>query len=262
MDPLSKRRACLFCGTTEGKITREHLWSDWMNDLFIPVDGVNFRVENHQKKTVKIWKSKNLDLQAGTVCSLCNGSWMSNLETRHAKPVIGSMIRNISTRSILPSGIKSISVFAFKTAVIADAMSRPDSFYSVKDRESFKKSLRIPGNVDIWISRFKVDRGWHGSVIPRYILPMNGSSLDGFELYSLTYIAGNVLLQVLSSRWIKNTRRNVRYPHFIHNPSWDSFSHQCWPIPLNPIVWPPPTPIERDSFGSFCDRWNRLRLTI
>ena len=95
-------KLCVFCNRTG--VTKEHIWSDWMKSILLPVS------EHHQ---TGILINSNLQTKIATVqpvlgptrqgamtqrkirnvCCVCNGGWMSQLVDR-AKPFAAPLIQD------------------------------------------------------------------------------------------------------------------------------------------------------------------------
>jgi len=71
----------------------------------------------------KTWKSKSLDAVVRVVCETCNNGWMSDLDAE-ASATMSNMIRYGSAVSLLPIGIASIAMFAYKAAVVVNCAER------------------------------------------------------------------------------------------------------------------------------------------
>src|SRR5688572_9634129 len=99
--PKSKQRhrvrgkTCIFCGPTDAKITNEHIWPQWISELFYKKPKKNqYRVVRASAHTTglavmrRTFHSADLDSRVKVVCEPCNTTWMSDLENTHAKPLL------------------------------------------------------------------------------------------------------------------------------------------------------------------------------
>src|SRR5262249_18288537 len=135
-------RPCAFC-LNEAKLTGEHVWSDWICELF-PDVRVTFRRWHAGTQTAE-WDTVGMDHTLRVVCKSCNERWMSDLESKHASPAMKSLILSESLAKLSTAHLRSIAIFAFKTAVICDYSERKRlPFFPALVRRKFANTLRIP----------------------------------------------------------------------------------------------------------------------
>ena len=140
----------IFCQKV-GKLTKEHLWSDWIGELLGKREEYTVKRRRPTGEVVE-WKSIGLNHVAAVVCGKCNNEWMSNLETE-ARPILSPVIKYGAPLSFLPAGLVILAAFAFKNAIISDHTYRERKpFFPVSDRVRFMKSLEIPSGVQMWIA--------------------------------------------------------------------------------------------------------------
>jgi hypothetical protein len=145
-------KECAFCPAT-AKLSGEHLWSDWMNDLF--PGKKRFTSKNEKGEIIVDRISDNLDWKAKVVCEPCNNTWMSEIESKHAKPAMKDLIAGDLDIPVSQARARSIALFAFKTAVIFDHMKRDrEPFFLRSVRHRFREHLAIPPQVRMWMARF------------------------------------------------------------------------------------------------------------
>ncbi len=121
-----------------------------MNDLF--PGNKRFTSWNEKGEIANQWGSKALDWTAKVVCKTCNETWMSQIESKHAKPAMTDLIRGKTAVPVSQSRADSIAFFAFKTALIFD--------YIQRKREPF---LRAPFAIALsnpWPFRLPLTCGW------------------------------------------------------------------------------------------------------
>src|SRR5450631_2325848 len=83
-------RPCAFCPST-ANISGEHVWSNWMNELF-PLGKVQFQRVTLDGTVLSEWQAPELNLKANVVCKPCNETWMSDIESHCAKPAMADLI--------------------------------------------------------------------------------------------------------------------------------------------------------------------------
>jgi hypothetical protein len=132
---------------------KEHFsWSDWMNQLFPGMTGVTFRSMERDGTVIRDWPAAKLNMKTKVVCGPCNNGWMSALERDVAKPAMADLILGNRIGELSRKRARGLSLFAFKTAVIANR-SLPESefFFTQSERYTFRKSLSIPRDVAMWL---------------------------------------------------------------------------------------------------------------
>ena len=82
---------CRFCGATDRKITKEHIWPTWLRSYLPPMPAVG---------QVEQWSSghdrrrRQQPLLSATVrrfCDVCNNGWMNRIEEA-VRPIVGPMV--------------------------------------------------------------------------------------------------------------------------------------------------------------------------
>jgi hypothetical protein len=259
---VPQRKKCIFCGDDAAKITGEHVWSAWIGRLFTSSAYTWTLVDPETgKKTVR--DCKTVDFTVNDVCKPCNEGWLSRLEAR-AKFAFSDMIRDRVELSLLPDGAVLLAAFAFKSAVIATCMNKSrEPFFTPAARLRFKDSLEIPPGTQIWLARFSGGAASSG-LFSGHVLEPNapkGTPLHNLEMYAFTYVAGRLVLQVLTHRWADIMKRGSPFPRLRPSRVWDSVSTQVWPNEGLPIGWPPEKYLGDDSLDTFVNRWeNRINV--
>jgi hypothetical protein len=240
--PAKQAIKCAFCDNDASEMrSGEHICSAWIERLFGPQE-YNWTHTDRKTGTNRSWKKKGADEKIrDVVCSECNNGWMSNLENLEAKPALTNIIRDGAPQCLLPRGILSLSLFAFKHTVVANH-SNPnrEPFFTRAARERFKNSLQIPPGVQMWIGAFQSVYANSGIFTSHHLeADPEGRSLDDFELYIFTFAVGHLVFQVLASKWTKVTRRRLPLPVLRPNTFWNSAAIQFWPMDGHSIEWPP-----------------------
>ncbi|HEY5176135.1 MAG TPA: hypothetical protein VII95_11290 [Terriglobales bacterium] len=183
---------------------------------------------------------------------------MSDLEHKHAKPAMAELI--VSDKAVLldPERLKSIASFAFKSTVIADHVRVPDTilgthppFFTTQERHAFRKSLAIPGNVQMWLAAFEESR--YG-IFRAIYYPSPANTVPAFESYALTFGVGFLLIQVVASRLLGTGTRRFGFD-VTQGEGWDKFSVSSWPADGRSLSWPPGQRLSLALANRFADRW-------
>lgn len=248
-----EKDSCAFCPET-ANITGEHLWSAWAGKMLGEREYLFTRTDPDGRKSS--WVKDELDLTANVVCGGCNGTWMSELETR-MKDVAGEMMCHGTPAILNESEVETIAAFGFLKAVIADHMNRhwEESFYTLEERQLFRRNLTIPSRVQVWLARTVGGHGdWKTDAIGT---PLN--TPQRFQLNIFTYSFEYLVIQVIGSSWMKKSyRRHALPPRLTQPPQWGRASISIWPLTGSTISWPPAIPITSKTMLQFRTRWATL----
>src|SRR5215831_11483615 len=186
-------RRCAFCSAQSTKLSAEHVWGDWMSELFHPAGRNQRTTQEHQHEgKLKRWKSFR-SLTANVVCKKCNETWMSGIEAR-IKTSFSQVIRDGCSMSILFQGVCLLAQFAFEKAVIADHLHLKDEdpFFKSVDRDRFRESFVIPDGVQMWLAAFR-GRGVYRLYSKRH-LTFDLQTRSNLEELSFAYVAGHLVI--------------------------------------------------------------------
>lgn len=240
---------CAFC-MKQAKMSGEHIHSDWMNTV---MPGPWKREINSSEGIHTAHDSPQLNWKVKVVCEPCNNGWMSNLENKHAKPVLTPLIAGEVHIPISQSSAHSIALFAFKTAIIADLLRKQEGrepFFSRRIRAAFRKTLDIPASVNMWMCAYATNERRADVLLAYYKTEM--PLIGPFELYVCTYAAGGFAFQVVSIKSFGLAR-------LAPNRSFDRMSIAFWPKIRPNFVWPPQAAIRSiEEFIQYHRRWESV----
>jgi hypothetical protein len=206
---------------------------------------------------------RKVKLKAKVVCESCNNGWMSQLESA-TKLAMKDLLFESTATVINSKDIVAISAFALKTLVLAnhkDLTSTP--FFTSAQRFRFKRELRIPDGVQIWMASRKILTGkYYG-----FWKSVHGKSeekfTNSFAIYACTWNFQNVVLQILATKWQDKRRRETTPPiAFPQEDYWKEASVLIWPHDGTAIQWPPVFYLGNDTLEEFRDRWNTIKVTF
>jgi hypothetical protein len=222
-----------------------------MSALF-PSARVNFEKVEQDGSVSRRWQSIGLDMKAKVVCKPCNESWMSAVEANHAKPAMSDLILGKPVAEITTAQAHSISLFAFKTAVIANQMVPEDEcFFDISERYAFRESLSIPPKVGMWLVGLPPENaGSFRSVciyFPNKIAPK-------LTLNVCSFYVGQFGFQVVSVKSLTVTQIESL-------PTPDNLTVLFYPTIKRGISWPRNTLLRREDFDLFAYRWNKVKFT-
>jgi hypothetical protein len=247
---------CAFCPET-ANLSLEHLWSDWMNALF--PGKKRFTRRDRHGNILRQWVSDDLSWKARVVCKPCNEGWMSNIESKHAEPAMAELIHLKPDTILDKTRAESLAIFAFKTAVVFDHVSRNrPPFFSREVRHRFRETLAIPAtNVAMWMATSFAPR--NGEVLTCYtkgkLTPRND-----LETYVCTYAIGRLVFQVVGI--VLQSKQGL----ISFGPAaaeFESLSVPFWPLQSLPLGfrWPPIDVLRSSAdFENYAIRWKDLRV--
>jgi hypothetical protein len=244
-------------------MTSEHIWSRWIGELYSDFNG-GYTFQLGVDPDIKVdrqWLSPKIDMTAKVVCAECNNGWMSDLDGE-AKATMKDMILYAAPLSLLPRGIGTITAFALKTAVVADFVS-PNRlpFFSPLERKRFAEKHVIPQAVNVSLAFFvttNVASGLSGNFTNHYA-KIAGARHKGFELYVFTFVAGFLVVQLTTCRWLSRIiKRPAYFPVLRQRAVWDKACIPIWPSDGKAVEWPPTVYFESDSIKTIVNRWNNL----
>jgi hypothetical protein len=234
-------------------MTGEHLWPAWASELLGKRKFINLRKEKSGK--VITWEHDELNAKAKVVCRECNNGWMSDLENR-MKVVAANMVLTLSPTALGDKEITTIAEFAFLKAVVGDYMhENHPAFYSAEERYLFRRTLRIPRGVQIWLASTDGPHGVFKSMGAEAPLNTPGR----FKLNVFTYGLGYLVIQVVGVKWMKKARNKYSSPPLLDGGTdWATATIPIWPDCRTPVSWPPPLDLPHKSIDGFVQRWVKL----
>ena len=166
------------------------------------------------------------------------------------KPLLKALIASDIAIPISASAARSLSIFAFKTAVVHNhADMRGKAFFSKRVRSAFRRRHFIPMCANIWICGVK--EYMNGvQAMTTYYRSQVGTSQE-FLTYVFTCGFGHVVLQVMA----------VEYAGRIELRSLEGFEDvaiQIWPE-SSTFIWPVRNTLGPNDFVAFANRWGHVR---
>jgi hypothetical protein len=235
-------------------MSAEHITSEWMSELF-PGQITARRADKNEEGKYREWRPDSLDFKAKVVCEPCNNTWMSEIEGKHAKPVMTPLIIGKLDIPIGVAEATSMALFSFKTAVVLDHARRlpQPPFFDRNSRHAFRETLTIPPNVQMWLCGFAGNRG-SGHFRTLYHEP-NFPTPDNWLMYVCTFAIGHMAIQVVA---VKDKANDA---HFVPTPSLVGVAIPFWPRLQPNYVWPGHAGIRNpDEFVALCHRWQNIQV--
>jgi len=244
-------RPCAFCPST-ANITGEHIWSDWMNALF-PSGQLTFQKVEKDGSISKQWQSvSGLNMTANVVCDTCNNTWMSDIEHQHAKAAMSDLILGKPVSEITNERAHGISLFAFKTAVIANhSLPEDEEFFGISHRYAFRESLSIPPKVGMWLCGFAPGSGGGIRSVNIFFPDKNAPKLT---LNVCSFYIGQLCFQVVSAK--SDTVTQIE-----SLPTPDNLTVLFYPTIRSGVSWPRTVALGWEAFDGFAYRWNSVKYS-
>ena len=170
------------------------------------------------------------------------------------------------------SDCSSIAAWAFKSAILANYMTKSTEFFTKEQRYAFAHDQTIPRGVYIWLAQrnpiylqarfvsFLDTQQPQTPVMPHLTtLPVHPYR---FDLYTCVLSVGYLLLQVAAAKW---TNRQIsqagHFPSIVQGPLFESYSIPIWPVKSDFVAnWPTPLGVGNDMFEMFCERFKKLNV--
>ena len=258
---------CIFCGPTEAKITGEHLWGQWVSRVFRQRGHRKYSARRHRttsdprrKDKDNRWISNDINIFVKDVCRTCNDNTLSELENDVIKPLLEPLSAGIPHNLSIDDQF-SLTAWIMRFAMVyefADEKEQP-KYFTQSEREQFisEFTLPLPTHTWAWLAEY---RGRVPIISAQRALIALRPSPDDEPFLVMTGVAGRLVFQLLSRRWNKSPRAELRRMTPIVK-MWSPAVIRIWPEQPRGISWPPRKYLADDSIQAFIDRWSSLAPT-
>jgi hypothetical protein len=204
-----KLKHCIFCGF-RGKLTREHIWADWLKPYIAKDMPKHSRAravihKTHTESAVKLQPGDPRSRRVKCVCGSCNSGWMSKLQQR-AKPILLPLIRG--ERTTLGLAAQQTAAAWIAMAVMVAEFDDPAWVtISQEDRDWLYRTNLAPPSWRIWIGNY-VRGEWQPHYV-HFVLPIAAEKhvpsapLEypdlPYNTQTTTYVVGQTLVHVMST---------------------------------------------------------------
>jgi hypothetical protein len=146
--------ACIFCGSAE-KLSREHVWADWLRE-FLPRPGTrNFHWTSHFGRPpapAKLHRAGDAHSQRlQVVCGRCNSGWMSQLQT-DARPILAPLVMDNWTALSTDESL-ILARWATMTTMVIEYADPTTAMIPQRHRDLFMIDREPIPDWHIWIGR-------------------------------------------------------------------------------------------------------------
>jgi hypothetical protein len=245
-------RECLFCDRNAD--SQEHLWSKWVLETR-PKGGwgpIRHSIGGSPQKIIG-----NADLTVGSVCTVCNNGWMSDLETLN-KPLIGCLMHDLTT-PIDAEQQRDLALWTLKTAMVLDSV-RAKRYYERSECEALRQSA-IPRGTKVWVGRSALSSLAAFGTDLRLDIPDAPNVGRGG---ATTIVVGHLAIQILATHPLPAHKARAAselelLSEITPKPGeWDAKLIQTWPVGTRPVMWPPSRTFTNGgehSIARLMDRW-------
>lgn len=208
--------ACIFCGRTGAtvKITREHTFSDWINEVLTPADpGPDITCERSISQspgagTVNSWPVAQVaSHKVRAVCKPCNEGWMSGHEDQ-IRSVLEPMILGYNA-SLTPDQQVNVATWTSMKAAVFEYIWSDDPVLTAADRSVIMTQDRPPAGTQVRLAAIESQGRPLQAMARRYVK-------SGTEevAYCLTMTIGCLVLQFFGGPGAGNHRfQDTGRPH-------------------------------------------------
>jgi hypothetical protein len=239
---------CIFCGASGAtvKITLEHTFSNWINDVLpAAVIGPDVTCERTmaqagQAAVIESWSTSQVaSHKLRDVCATCNNGWMSLLEGE-VRPLLTPMIEGYNSSLTIDQQITVATWTTMKAAVFEYVWS-DDPVFSGADRETIRSQNRPPATAQVRIAAIE-SNGYPLRAIGRVYELADSDD----RALCLTITIGCLVLQMFGGPGAGTA--GLRRPARIGG----NFTG-IYPPQMQPVQWPPPNALDDAGLGAFAD---------
>lgn len=254
-------RQCTFCGENAGN--GEHIFPDWLNDVFAQVDWQTVAGETPRwsrgtqdfrtdEVTEQTWGATEIaSLRLKRLCESCNTGWMSDLEAISG-PLLTPMILG-RPHTLSQEEQITVSTWATKTVMVCEASLSDEGNFLDVDRKIVMNENRPPGHVRVFSAALE------GIITPaRFgvarMAVLQGDVLLG-DLHLYTLQMNMLVLQVIRQEPPVSVATTFDSPNF--GSDWEVRLFP--PIPDDPgFFWPPAKSFDLDGLQRYVTRNDSL----
>jgi len=249
----SERRACVFCGAEDRKISKEHLWSKWMATYVDPSGGtanIKSRIlstKTGQVKDSESWPEAAFGQEISGTCKPCNEGWMERIEDE-ARPFLIPMLEDRETE-LRPQAQRAVARWATLKLLVAHLGHRAEkqSIPAARFRQFFI-DRSFPSGARVWIGRYDGTGAWptHYRYLELFVSENGGTEPDE----SNGYLAGFSVGHLVFFYWGHELR---------HGPLPDVSRVAAYLAPVWPATgtarWPPEQSLDGDGMRFVMERF-------
>ena len=240
--------ACIFCGRTGAtvKITKEHTFSDWINEVLTPAAlGPDITCERSISQvpgvgTVNSWPVREVaSHKVRAVCKPCNEGWMSGHEGR-IRSVLEPMILGYNA-SLTPDQQVDVATWTSMKSAVFEYIWSDEPVLTAADRSVIMTQDRPSASAQVRIAAIESQGRPLQAIARRYV-----KSGTQEMAYCLTMTIGCLVLQFFGGPGAGD--------HGFQNAGRPSVDFAgIYPPSLQVINWPPVLALDDVSVQAFAD---------
>lgn len=148
-------RKCVFCGA--GKLSEEHIWSQWARDLLPSSEGyleVTNNIRDGQafnRRIIRDAQGPITNKRLKRVCKPCNNVWMGRQEEA-AKTIVTKLIAGVSSY-LTKSQRKTLARWVVTKLMVLDVFRDGEQAFTDSERATFYEDWTIPESLSVWLLR-------------------------------------------------------------------------------------------------------------
>jgi hypothetical protein len=246
-------KPCMFCGNTSETLTKEHVFADWISELFCREPNGTYELIRRDG-TVKSFSNTLFQHTVRAVCASCNNGWLSDLEAT-VKPVLGPMILNGAGTELPPKLQAALATWAVKTQLVMDRLHSKDRVMPDSEARAFYAAQRpLPTHLVVIAHRSNyvdetkrelISTALTTSARTLYVskeisdevsADMPTWQAEGRNVYYSTFAVGRAVFQVFGH----NLPARIEF----FDIDGASFVSRLWPNQDQTVSWPPATPVD------------------
>jgi hypothetical protein len=247
----SDRKACVFCGVTDQKMSKEHVWPEWVRHLLPPTASPKASstytfADTERGMFRQLEKLPPHAIKVRDVCEPCNNGWMNGAEEA-VRPLASQMMGGSSEFGEAEQ--RELAFWGAMKALVAGRAMRSSDSLELIPPEDYRaicgggETHTPPSGFLVHVAR----SAWSVRSAPAGFFRLSGLSREGskegneFDGYALTFSMLDLVILVIRV-FLTEPTRFVPFD----DQRFSKVIARVWPISPEGIVWPPP--------GAFTER--------
>lgn len=238
---------CVFCGADDRRLTKEHIWGDWLTHAVAAPAGDAYAERIDVSGKGESWRQAPFAHVVRIACVQCNTGWMSRIEN-HAKPLVAPMANGRETRLRPKHQVQVATWVALKALVSQHQSAGPPRFVPDAHYREFYDVQRPLDTMTIWLGRLGrpltarfTEHAWYFTSASAYDFTgrvmelsepppdLRRSVEEGGKVYGVQMNVGPLLMMVMGHQTpgVQGYVNDEAYPHF--ERIWPVTGHFRWP---------------------------------
>lgn len=254
----------MFCGPTEAKITKEHVWSAWISEVLKQtMVGDTFTTMRFKGGTEveHRWEAGEINLQVKDLCRPCNNDWLGrDFEGPIIKPLLADVIAHAAPAHWPPKEQAHIAAWCYKMALVLEFASGKKVWFTDAERHEFRRTRAAHPFLSIRIAKydFSDDGIFKASHSYSAVHQLRAQKRDlTIEVKLTTISAGFFAFQAVAVRDLGTGQLiNFRELGAIEfSPQAEASLFQIWPPSGRGVPWPPFLSLNHNNLIDLSEMW-------